>query len=122
MALAPVTAAAPLSTTSPTLAVQGERGFDHVLRARQEAVVAASTPHLPPPAGGAARTALASVERARERLEAVLASARAGRTFSAAELLALQADAYRYAQTVDVASKVVEHGAQALKTAVNAQV
>jgi hypothetical protein len=120
MALAPLPAAAPLLAATPPSAAGGHR-FGDVLRARQ-AAAAAAPGHAPPAAAGVARTALASVERARERLETALASARAGRTFSAAELLALQADAYRYAQTVDVASKVVEHGAQALKTAVNTQV
>jgi hypothetical protein len=62
------------------------------------------------------------VDRARERLDAVLAAARRGRTFTAQELLALQADAYRYTQTFEVASKVVEQGAQTVKQAVNTQV
>jgi hypothetical protein len=62
------------------------------------------------------------VERARERLDALLAAARRGRTFSAQELLMLQADAYRYSQTLEVVSKVVEHAAQAVKQAVNTNV
>jgi len=91
--------------------------FGAALRAQAAALPRSASP-LPHPA----RAALASVERARERLDAVLAAARHGRTFSAQELLALQADAYRYSQTVEVASRLVEHGAQAVKQAVNTQV
>jgi hypothetical protein len=52
----------------------------------------------------------------------VLEAARNGRTFTAQELLGLQAQAYRYAQTVDLASKLVENGAQSLKQALNTQI
>jgi len=60
---------------------------------------------------------LETVERARVRLDGLLAQARAGRTFSAGELLALQAEAYRTVQTVDLATHLVEQGAQAVKQA-----
>ncbi len=79
-------------------------------------------------AGGAAPPAprpiqaLATVERAQARLDAVLAAARSGKTFTAAELIGLQAEAYRCAQTVDLAAKLVEQGAQSVKQAVNTQV
>lgn len=65
---------------------------------------------------------LAAVEEARARLDAVLSEARRGRTFSAGELLALQAEAHRAARTLEVASKVVEQGAQSVKQAVNTPV
>jgi hypothetical protein len=65
--------------------------------------------------------ALAHVERAQARLDAVLQAARAGRTFTAAELIGLQAEAYRCAQTVDLASKLVEQGSHAVKQALNTQ-
>jgi hypothetical protein len=66
-------------------------------------------------------SALATVERAEARLDAVLAAARGGRTFTAAELIGLQTEAYRCAQTVDLASKLVEQGAQSVKQALNTQ-
>jgi hypothetical protein len=76
-----------------------------------------AAPHRPPlPA------ALGAVERAQARLDAVLSAARSGRTFSAGELLGLQAEAYRTAQTVDLAAKLVEQGAQSVKQALNTQV
>ncbi len=72
----------------------------------------------PPPCHPAV-SALAAVEHAQARLDGVLAAARSGRTFTAAELLGLQAEAYRCAQTVDLASKLVEQGAQAVRQALN---
>ena len=74
------------------------------------------------PAPGPARQVLQAVERARSRLDGALAAARKGRTFTAPELLALQADAYLYSQTLEVAAKVVEQGAQAVKQAVHTPV
>lgn len=113
-ALLPAAAAGGAAPLAPAAAPRAS--FGAALRAR---AAASSQAEVPSPAAAPARAALASVERARERLDAVLAAARRGRTFSAQELLALQADAYRYAQTVEVASRVVEHGAQALRQAVN---
>ncbi len=72
----------------------------------------------PAPAGAAA---LAAVERAQARLDAVLQAARSGRTFTAQELLGLQAEAYRTVQTVDLAARLVEQGAQSVKQALNTQ-
>ncbi len=69
-----------------------------------------------------ALSTLARVERAQARLDSVLAAARSGRTFTAAELIGLQAEAYRCAQTVDLATKLVEQGAQSVKQAVNTQI
>lgn len=87
------------------------------------ALVHARTPQPPATsvAANPAISALASIERAQARLDAVLAAARAGRTFTAAELIGLQAEAYRFAQTVDLASKLAEQGAQSVKQALNAQ-
>jgi len=52
----------------------------------------------------------------------VLAAARAGRTFTSGELLALQAEAYRCAQVVDLGAKLAEQGAQSVKQALATQV
>jgi hypothetical protein len=75
----------------------------------------------PAPSDHPAASTLAQIERAQARLDAVLAAARAGRTFTAAELIGLQAEAYRCAQTIDLASKLVEQGAQSMKQALNTQ-
>ena len=55
------------------------------------------------------------------RLDAVLQAARSGRAFTSQELLGLQAEAYRTVQTVDLAAKLVEQGAQSVKQALNTQ-
>lgn len=70
----------------------------------------------------AATRGLEAVERAQSRLDALLAAARSGRTFTAAELIALQSQAYRYSNAVELGSKLVEQGAQAVKQALQAQV
>jgi hypothetical protein len=88
-----------------------------------EARLAAHAAPAPPPRPEAdLAQALRSLEASQARLDRVMQAARGGRTFTAGELLALQSDAYRFTQTLDVASKLVEHGVQSVKQAVNAQV
>jgi hypothetical protein len=89
---------------------------------QRAATHAADLARAPTPTPTRALATLEGVERAQRRLDAVLAAARAGRTFTAQELLGLQAEAYRAVQTVDLATKVVEQGAQSVKQALNAQV
>jgi hypothetical protein len=100
-------------------AAQPPGGFAAALRARA-ATLAAPGARPPPPSRAIA--ALETIERAQARLDHVLAAARAGRTFSAAELLGLQAEAYRFGQTVDLGARLVEQGAQSVKQALNTQV
>jgi hypothetical protein len=66
--------------------------------------------------------ALRDVEGARARIDALLEEARRGRSFSPQELLCLQAEAHRFAQTVELAARAVEHGVQGLRQALQAQV
>jgi hypothetical protein len=113
---APVAAIGAATPSAPAAAAsRSGPSFGAVL----EAKTAAARPPAPP--HGPALAALEGVEQAQRRLDAVLAAARRGRTFTAQELLSLQTDAYRFAQTVDLAAKIVEHGAQAVKQAVNTQ-
>ncbi len=114
MPVAPIGAAAP--PAAPT-AVSQRPAFKAALDARAPSGAPREASPTHPLAA-----ALGGVERAQQRLDAVLAAARAGRTFTAGELLGLQAQAYRYAQTVDLASKIVEQGAQSVKQAANTQV
>ena len=113
MAIPPVAAAA---APAPAPAPQA-RSFGAVLESRSPL----RAPGGAAPGPNAALAALAHVERAQARLDQVLAQARAGRTFTAGELLGLQAEAYRCAQTVDLASKLVEQGAQSVRQALNTQ-
>ena len=73
-----------------------------------------SSPGLP--------AALRDIEGVRTRIDGMLAQARRGRTFSPQELLCLQADSHRFAQTVEFTARAVEHGVQGLRQALNAQV
>ena len=116
MAIAPVAAPAPAGAVAR--AASPERtSFGAMLESRARLRAAPGPEAAPHPA----LSALAHVERAQARLDAVLAAARGGRTFTAAELIGLQAEAYRCAQTVDLASKLVEQGAQSVKQALNTQ-
>ena len=114
MTIAPVGAPPPAAG-----AAAPQAGFSAALeaRSRPRAPSAPAAPARPHPAAAA----LASVERAQARLDQVLAAARAGRTFTAAELLALQAEAYRCAQVVDLGAKLAEQGAQSVRQALNTQ-
>lgn len=108
--LAPATAAAPCSNGPAS----GGARFEARLAAH-------SRPPEPPRPAAQLTQALRSLEASQARLDRVLEAARSGRTFTAGELLALQSDAYRFTQTLDIASKLVEHGVQSVKQAVNAQ-
>jgi hypothetical protein len=115
MPVLPVGAPAPAAGA----AAQAPGGFGAALRARAATLAA---PGARPPGPSRAVAALETIERAQARLDHVLAAARAGRTFSAAELLGLQAEAYRFGQTVDLGARLVEQGAQSVKQALNTQV
>jgi hypothetical protein len=114
MPVAPVGAALPATPVAP--AAPTKPSFPALLEAKGPRPAAAAPPR---PTAGAAT--IAAVERAQARLDAVLAAARSGRTFTAGELLGLQAEAYRTVQTVDLATKLVEQGAQSVKQALNTQ-
>ena len=112
MPIAPV--GAPVPATGAAAPSPG--GVPAALRARAATLAPCSRA-----ASGAAPAlaALEHIERAQARLDQVLAQARAGRTFTAAELLGLQAEAYRFGQTVDLGARLVEQGAQAVRQALN---
>ena len=106
--------------TAPAAAASRPASF-----AWRRAADAATPPPSPRLAAGApppSRSPLRDIEGARARLDALLDEARRGRTFSPAELISLQADAHRFAQTVELAARAVEHGVQGLRQAVQAQV
>ncbi len=108
-------AAAPCAATPPPA-----RSFGAVLERHRVELHAGGPPGAPTPSP--ALRLLRSVELARSRLDGVLAAARSGRTFTAQELLGLQAEAYRTVQTVDLAVKATEQGAQSVRQALATQV
>ncbi len=115
----PVPHVGPPAPPVPAAPASPDRSFAALLESRTPLRAPGAPAGTPP---SPALSALARVERAHARLDAVLAAARSGRTFTAAELIGLQAEAYRCAQTVDLAAKLVEQGAQSVKQAVNTQV
>ncbi len=117
MAVPPLPPLAAVRPPAPAEAAAPARSFAAALAAKS-----APPQATPPPARSVALETLRGIEAAQRRLDAVLAAARAGRTFTARELLALQASAYRCAQTVDLAARLVEQGAQTVKHTVNTQV
>jgi hypothetical protein len=119
MPIAPVAPAGVAPPVAP--AASPKPSFASALAQRAPpAPTAAAGP--PSPSPNRALAALEGIERAQRRLDAVLEAARAGRTFTAQELIGLQAEAYRAAQTVDLGAKLVEQGAQSVKSALTAQV
>jgi hypothetical protein len=104
--------AAATAAVAPPPSTPG-RSFAEVLRSHGASAPAAEPARPGPPVP----RALAAVERAQARLEAVLSAARSGRTFTAQELLGLQAESYRAVQTVDLATRLVEQGAQSVRQA-----
>jgi hypothetical protein len=118
MTVAPITPRVPAAAAgAPALAPASRPTFSDVFRELR----APGATGAPSPAPSALRS-LEAVERAQSRLDDILAQARSGRTFTGAELLALQAEAHRFSHTVELASKVVEQGAQTVKQAVNTPV
>jgi len=114
------------SAALPPLASAGaesprpRRTFLQVLETRDEGAPrppqgpASSQPTLPagaatgPGAAAGLRALMMRALDAEDRLDRMMASAAAGKTFSAGQLLALQATAFRYAQTVEVLSRAAD--------------
>jgi hypothetical protein len=116
-----VAAIAPPAAAAAAPAVKAPAGPTARFDAALEARLRPPSPPSPPPANPLA-AAVRAIEAAQARLDGVLAAARCGRTFTAGQLLGLQAEAYRFTQTLDVAGKLVEQGVQGVKQAVNTQV
>lgn len=72
-------------------------------------------PTARPARGSPVRAVLERLASAENRLDAVLGAAARGKTFSPAELLALQSGVFRYAQTVEVVSRVADRLVGAVK-------
>ena len=63
-----------------------------------------------------------SALRAEKKVDALIAAAGRGRSFSAAELIALQATVFRYSQTVEVISRAADRLVGAVKQTLGTQV
>lgn len=130
--------ASPAAPSPAGAADRGTRTFAEVLAhaparaetsagpAPPEGRVAVAPPAPPAVAATSAARALerlaSEVQRGEQRVEAMLAAARAGRTFGPAELLALQSETFRYAQTVEIVSRTADRLVGGLKQLLNTQV
>jgi hypothetical protein len=81
----------------------------------------APTTSSSPLARGLAR-ALENAAAGDARLDKILDAAARGKTFTAAELLAMQASVFRYSQTVEVISRATDRLVGALKQTLGTQV
>ena len=122
MPISTLGAVAPAATPAPTAPFPAGRSFGALLERHASHPPPASAPGAGTRLSAAATRGLEGLERAQARLDGVLASARSGRTFTAQELLALQGEAYRFSQAVELSAKLVEQGSQAVKQALHAQV
>ncbi|HVZ87660.1 MAG TPA: hypothetical protein VHG72_11870 [Polyangia bacterium] len=82
----------------------------------------ARSPAVPRDAAGPLRAMLERTLGSERQVDALLDAAARGKTFSPAQLLALQATVARYSQTVEVLSRVADRLVGAVKQAVGTQV
>jgi hypothetical protein len=66
--------------------------------------------------------ALTGAAQGEARLDAILEAAARGKTFTPAELLAMQATVFRYSQTVEVVSRATDRLVGAVKQTLGTQV
>lgn len=104
-------AAAPQSHAAPTRATAG------VACAEGTGTVSGA----PPVTRAEAARVAERVLQAQQKLEKVLELAQSGKTFTSAELIALQAHVYGASQEIDLAGKVVEKATTGLKTLLQTQ-
>jgi len=125
MRVGPSSAATAPPAAGPADRFEGKaRTFKTVLAGRSAAGHGAPPPQPPPPipASTAVRGVLERAVAAERNLDTLLASAARGKTFSPAELLALQATVFRYSQTVEIVSRVADRLVGAVKQVMGTQV
>jgi hypothetical protein len=124
--------AGPEAQTRPRAAEEkGVQSFARTLEIRAPAARPTTAPQpaasvvLPTKPQGPAslmRTLVEASIKADAQIDAVLESAAKGRTFSPAELLALQTQVFRYSQTVEVLSRTADRLVGGLKQTLGTQV
>jgi hypothetical protein len=75
----------------------------------------------PSPFSRLLRALSAEIDRGEHATHAAIRSARKGADLSTVDLIALQAQIYRYVEAVDLASKLVDRAANGVRTVVQAQ-
>jgi hypothetical protein len=127
-------ALAPFSASGPERA-RPRQTFLQVLERRDErapqpsdATTSRSAPLAGPArsadatAGAGLRALVTRTLRAEDRIDRLIAAAATGKTFSAGQLLALQATAFRYSQTVEVLSRAADRLVGSIKQTLGTQV
>jgi hypothetical protein len=79
-------------------------------------------PVVPGPPAGPVRAMFARALSAERQVDGLLEAAARGKTFTPAQLLAMQATVARYAQTVEVVSRVADRLVGAIKQTIGTQV
>ncbi len=133
---APAVSAPPPPPNKPTAAGH-KRSFTEVLGEQPGAGPVAAARSRPPTlkmeapkstaapkaeAGAGVRALLERAVSAENRVDALVRAAASGKTFSPAELLALQASVFRYSQTVEVVSRVADRLVGAIKQTIGTSV
>lgn len=85
-------------------------------------VTSSATGAAPAPTNGGLRALVTRTLRAEDRIDHLIASAAAGKTFSAGQLLALQATTFRYSQTIEVLSRAADRLVGSIKQTLGTQV
>jgi len=125
--------AAPPPAPRPSPAPRSARPFTAVLDERLTSgpptgprptgpAPAATAPAATAPARAPVRKMLEGMVSAEDRVDALVRAAAGGKTFSPAELIALQAAVFRYSQTVEVVSRVADRLVGAVKQTMGTQV
>ena len=99
--------------------------FGDALKAAKTPAAQKPSPQPKPaeaPAQRPAARAIDQVSAAQTRMDKVLELAQSGKTFTPAELLALQTQMYRASQELDLAGKVVEKATGGVKQVLQTQV
>jgi hypothetical protein len=86
------------------------------------ATAAPNSPSTPSPLVRGLTRALAGAAAGEARLDAILDAAARGKTFTATEMLAMQATVFRYSQTVEVLSRATDRLVGAVKQTLGTQV
>ena len=115
-----------IATATPTPSPESVQPTSRFSLSPKDLVPPGGSPRPPaaiaPPPGGSAAQILDRVRTAQAQLDRILALAQSGKTFTAAELLALQGQVYRASQEIDLASRVVEKGTGGVKQVLQTQV
>jgi hypothetical protein len=121
MKIGPAAPVRPHPSPGRAAAPPSTRTFSEVLRETGPTPAAPPSPSpaapapAPSPVGRGLARALEGALAGEKRVDAILQAAARGKTFTAAELLAMQATVFRYSQTIEVLSRATDRLVGAVK-------